>query len=171
MRESCEKIDLTVAADKVFWNTDPFIITSSYEFEIPIKYFGDTKLLEKIDQGDWIDLCNRVPIFGFKGQSALIPLGVAMQLPVGYEAILAPRSSSFKKYKFIQTNSIGVIDNSYCGDDDEWCLSVYFVEDSVIPKGSRITQFRIQPCQSTIKFKTVEHLNNKSRGGFGSTGD
>ena len=139
--------------------------------DIKIKYFGDTKPLEKIEKGDWIDLCSRKLISGWAGDFIMIPLGVAMKLPEGYEAILAPRSSSFMKYGFIQTNGIGVIDNSYSGDNDEWCLPAYFIKDSIIEPGTRIAQFRIQPCQPNLRFTTVETLGDEDRGGFGSTGD
>ena len=146
---------------------------------IRIKYFnhfidGENKkvpTLNKITKGDWIDLRSAIPVRLKKGQNALIPLGVAMQLPVGYEAIVAPRSSTFKKYHVIQTNSIGVIDNSYCGDNDEWLLSVYAIEDTFIPFGDRICQFRIQESAPQIQFNTVDHLDANDRGGFGSTGE
>ncbi len=101
--------------------------------------------------------------------NVLLPLGIAMELPKGYEAIVAPRSSTYKKYGIVQTNSIGVIDNSYCGDNDQWRMPVYFTQDVVIPKGSRIAQFRIQAKQPEINFITVESLGNTDRGGFGST--
>lgn len=112
--------------------------------------------------------------------SCLIPLGVAMEIPKGYEAILAPRSSTFRKYGLIQTNSIGVIDNSYSSDEDEWKMAVVATEKIIIPKGTRIAQFRIQLSQkatvwqklrwlfsSSIKLKPVSSLNNPKRSGFG----
>lgn len=146
---------------------------------IKIKYFTHfvngknqkVTSLSKIIKGDWIDLRSAVSVSLKKGQSALIPLGVGMQLPQGYEAIVAPRSSTFKKYHVIQTNSIGVIDNSYCGDNDEWLLSVYATEDTFIPFGDRICQFRIQESAPQIQFNTVDHLDANDRGGFGSTGE
>ena len=146
---------------------------------IKIKYFthfvnGENRKvtsLSKIIKGDWIDLRSAVSVSLKKGQSALIPLGVGMQLPQGYEAIVAPRSSTFKKYHIIQTNSIGVIDNSYCGDNDEWLLSIYATEDTIILFNDRICQFRIQKSQPTIQFDMVDHFNNNDRGGFGSTGE
>ena len=102
----------------------------------------------------------------------LIPLGVAMKFDPEYEAILAPRSSTFKKYGILQTNSIGVIDHTYCGDNDQWMLPVYAVRDTVIPANTRIAQFRLQKrMPSDIVFETVEKLTSPDRGGFGSTGE
>lgn len=139
--------------------------------KIKIKYLNpNIPHLEKCDIGDWIDLYTVDDIKLNEGESTLIPLGVAMKLPEGYEAILAPRSSTFKKYGIIQTNSIGVIDNSYCGDDDEWKLAVYATRDTRIPANARICQFRIQRSQPKIKFVEVDTLGSENRGGFGSTG-
>ena len=114
---------------------------------------------------------------------ALIRLGVAMEIPKGYEAILVPRSSTFKKWGLLQTNSIGIIDNSYKGDKDEWKLAVVATRNVTIPKGTRLCQFRIQLSQkatvwqkikwffaSGIKLIEVDNLDDNSRGGFGSTG-
>jgi dUTP pyrophosphatase len=94
-----------------------------------------------------------------------------MELPRGYEAIVAPRSSTYKKYGLLQTNSIGVIDNSYNGDDDIWMMPVLAMREVWIPKGARLCQFRIQKKQPSIDFVEVESLGNNARGGFGSTGD
>lgn len=138
---------------------------------IKIKYFSeDAKKLEKIAQGDWIDLYSNEDIKLAAGENKIIPLGVAMQLPSGYEAHLAPRSSTFKKWGILQTNSVGVIDESYCGDNDQWGMSVYATRDTEIRKGDKICQFRIVKKQPSIFFVRVDELNNVDRGGFGSTG-
>ena len=163
---------------------------------------------EIIDNGDWIDLktaeeiilkapqANKMHVrstgknpsqelrtrdvdFDFQ----MIPLGVAMQLPSGMEAHILPRSSTFKKYGLILVNSQGVVDNMYCGDDDEWRFPAIATRTVTIPKGTRIAQFRIQPSQKAtvwqkirwlfslpIKLKKVDSLGNRNRGGFGSTG-
>lgn len=140
--------------------------------EIKIKYHdGEMEKLEKITQGDWIDLRSRVNVDGRVGTFVLIPLGVSMKLPVGYEAHLVPRSSSFKKYGFIQTNGVGIIDESYCGNDDEWMLPAYFLRTGEIKKGERIAQFRIVKKQPDVYFTEVTDMPDKNRGGFGSTGN
>ena len=139
--------------------------------EIKIKYFKNNHYkIEKIEKGDWIDLRATETVMLTHGEFAMIPLGVAMQLPHGYEAHLAPRSSTFKKWGLIQVNSVGVIDESYCGDNDEWKVPVLATRDVVINAGDRICQFRIMEKQPEIEFTTVETLGNEDRGGFGSTG-
>lgn len=155
--------------------------------KIRIKYFEGAKKLEKIVQGDWIDLYSNEDIFIPKGEMRLIPLGIAMELPKRYEAHLVPRSSTFKRWGIIQTNHIGIIDNSYSGDNDEWkypafCLEsrdileteengiTKIVSGTWIRKGDKIAQFRIMRTQPKIKFEEVEVLGNEDRGGFGSTG-
>lgn len=135
-----------------------------------VKVLDDACMFEKIECGDWIDLKTREKITLEKGESKLIPLGVCMQIPPGYEALLVPRSSTFKHYGIIQTNSIGVIDESYCGDGDEWCMPVYATRLTVIEKGTRLCQFRIIEHQPELKIRLVDHLGNTNRGGFGSTG-
>jgi len=137
---------------------------------IKVKYFTDVKPIEKIEVGDWIDLRAAKDVELKKGEACLIPLGVAMKLPEGFEAYLVPRSSTFKKFGILQTNSIGIIDESYCGDDDQWHLPVLAVRDTVIHKNDRIAQFRIMKKMPEIKFEVVDHLGNKNRGGLGSTG-
>ena len=104
------------------------------------------------------------------GEFKLIPLGVAMELPKGYEAHVVPRSSTFKNYGILQVNSCGIIDGSYCGDEDMWRMPVYATRDTIIHKNERICQFRIMENQPKIVFDEVESLDNASRGGFGSTG-
>lgn len=137
---------------------------------VKIKYLRDIEKVEKISQGDWIDLRAGEDVFIKAGASCMIPLGVAMQLPQDYEAHMAPRSSTFKNFGIIQTNSIGVIDNSYCGDNDEWHFPAYAVRDTTIKKNDRICQFRIVKTQPLITFDEVSSLGNKDRGGLGSTG-
>lgn len=138
---------------------------------IKIKYFDEElEKIKKIEKGDWIDLRAAKTIELKKGDFILIPLGVAMELPKGYEAHVVPRSSTFKNYGIIQTNSIGIIDNSYCGDNDEWKMPVYATKDTVINKNDRICQFRIIEKMPKVEFEEVEVLSNKNRGGFGSTG-
>lgn len=138
--------------------------------KIKIKYLADIEPIEAIVGGDWIDLRCAEDIELKKGEFKLIPLGVAMQLPQGYEAIVAPRSSTFKKYKIIQTNSIGVIDEKYCGDNDMWMMPVLAMEDTKIAKNDRICQFRVFAHQPSVELFKVEMLENEDRGGFGSSG-
>jgi len=138
---------------------------------IRIKYFcNDIEKVQKIDKGDWIDLRAAETLEMTAGEFKLIPLGVGMILPEGYEAHLAPRSSTFKNFGIIQTNSVAVIDESYCGDNDQWRYPAYALRDTVIHKGDRICQFRIMKKQPEIEFIEVEALKDIDRGGFGSTG-
>ena len=140
------------------------------KMKIQIKYFEGADKIQKIPQGDWIDLKSRETVILNKGDFRLINLGVAMQLPQGFEAHIAPRSSTFKNWGIIQVNSVGVVDESYCGDDDEWKMPVYATRDVTIEKGDRICQFRIVEKQPIVEFNVVNHLNNENRGGFGSSG-
>ena len=139
---------------------------------IKIKYFGqDLQKLEYIGgKSDWIDLRASETVELKTGDFKLIPLGVAMELPAGYEAHVVPRSSTFQNYGILQTNSCGVIDGSYCGDQDMWKMPVYATRDTVIEKGDRICQFRIMENQPHIVFEETESLENGDRGGFGTTG-
>ena len=137
---------------------------------IRVKYIGDVAPLEKISVGDWIDLRAAKDIVMVKGDYKAIPLGVAIQLPEGYEALVVPRSSTFKRFGIIQANSIGVIDESYCGDGDQWHFLAYATKTCTIPKGERICQFRIFRHQPDVEIETVEMLGNADRGGIGSTG-
>lgn len=141
------------------------------EQTIRIQYLDETiPRLEYIGgKSDWIDLRAAETVVLQKGEFRLIHLGVAMKLPEGFEAHVAPRSSTFRNWKILQTNSVGVIDSSYCGKDDWWKLPVYATEDVTIEKGSRIAQFRIVENQPKINF-VEEALGEKNRGGFGSTG-
>ena len=139
--------------------------------KVYIKYFDqEITRIEKITQGDWIDLRSAETVEMKAGELRVIRLGVGMILPEGYEAHVAPRSSTYKNFGIIQTNSIGIIDNSYCGEEDEWKMSAYALRDTVIKKNDRICQFRIMEKQPPLEFEAVEHLREKSRGGFGSTG-
>lgn len=141
------------------------------ELPLRIKYFDkNIEKLKKTEKGDWIDLRSAIDISLKKGDFALIPLGVGMVLPDGYEAHIVPRSSTFKNWKIIQTNSVGIIDNSYSGENDQWMMPVYAVEDTKIKKNDRICQFRILEKMPALEIQESEHLNDVSRGGFGSTG-
>ena len=138
--------------------------------KIKVKYFADIEPLEKIDKGDWIDLRAAADVTLKKGEYALIPLGMGMILPKGYEAHVAPRSSTYKHFKIILANSMGIIDNCYCGDNDQWHFPAIALEDTVIHKNDRICQFRIVEKQPPIEFETVKKLGDVDRGGLGSTG-
>lgn len=138
--------------------------------KIKVKYFSDVDKIRVREQGDWVDLRAAKNVTLMKGEIALIPLGVGMKLPEGYEAHLAPRSSMFRNFGIIQTNGVGVIDNSYSGDNDEWMLPVIAMRDTEISKHVRICQFRIMKKQPEVEFETVEHLDDTDRGGFGSSG-
>lgn len=138
---------------------------------IKIKYFdNEIDKIEKINIGDWIDLRSAETVQLKKGEFHLVPLGVGMKLPDGYEANIVPRSSTYKNFKVLQTNSFAVIDNSYSGDNDQWFYPVIAMEDTTINKNDRICQFRINKTQPMIEFEEVEHLDNVNRGGIGSTG-
>lgn len=140
--------------------------------QIKVKYFTDK--IEKLDyidgKSDWIDLRASEDVVLKKGEFQLIPLGVAMKLPRGYEAHVVPRSSTYKNFGIIQANQMGVIDGSYCGDNDMWYMPVIAMRDTEIKVNDRICQFRIMENQPQIQFQEVEHLTGKDRGGFGSTG-
>lgn len=165
--------------------------------KIRIKYFNDAKRMQKIAKGNWIDVYANKDMFVPEGQRAMIPLGFALELPVGYEGHLAPRSSTFKTWGIIQTNSVGVVDDTYIGDNDQWHLPIYClmakdyadkVEDNYyelndvtevkgervkgtwIHKGDKVAQFRIMEVQPKFEFEEVESFGNADRGGFGSTG-
>ena len=138
--------------------------------KIKVKYHTDILPLEINDKGDWIDLRAAEDMKLWAGHDYYIPLGISVELPDGYEAHIAPRSSAFKRWGIIQANSVGVIDNSYCGDNDIWMMPVYATRDTYINKNDRICQFRIVEKQPHLEFETVDHLGNEDRGGFGSTG-
>ena len=138
---------------------------------IRVKYFvKGLEPLEKINIGDWIDLRAGETVTIKKGEYYLIRLGVGMILPDGYEALVLPRSSTPYKFGIMVANSMGVIDNSYCGDADEWRFPAVALRDTTIRKGDRIAQFRIMENQPKLVFQTVTALKANSRGGIGSTG-
>lgn len=153
--------------------------------EIKVKYL-DSRIeeLSKIEVGDWIDLrASRVYRNGelvdwsieqevsyIAGDELKVALGVAMEIPKGFEAHVVPRSSTYKNYGVIQTNGVGIIDNSYCGDEDEWFLPLYALRDGEIHQGDRVCQFRIVESMPQVKITKVESLGNANRGGHGSTG-
>ncbi len=137
---------------------------------IKIRYIRDIEKLKKISVGDWIDLRAAEEVLINAGEFKMIPLGFAMELPKGYEALVAPRSSTFKKNGILLANSIGIIDESYKGDNDEWHFLAYAMRDTVIRKNERICQFRIIKHQPKLKLIEVERLGNADRGGIGSTG-
>lgn len=145
--------------------------------EILVKYFDDETYftngkngIQFTDNGDWLDLRASKSVMLFGGEYQLIPLGVAIQLPEGYEANIVPRSSTYKNFGIIQTNSFGVVDESYKGDNDQWMFPAFALRDTLISKGDRICQFRIQRKQEKFDIVRVETLNNEDRDGFGSSG-
>lgn len=140
---------------------------------IKIKYRDDTcPRLKYIggNKSNWIDLYSYDDVTLKKGEFKLIDLGVAMKLPEGYEAYICPRSSTYKNFKVIQTNHIGIVDESYCGPNDWWKYPVLAMEDTVIHKGDRICQFRIQEHQPNFEFVEDDLSGEVDRNGFGSTG-
>ena len=140
--------------------------------KIKIKYNTDEiEKLRYIDgKADWIDLRSAEDVELKARDFKLISLGVSMELPKGYEAHIVPRSSTFKTWGIIQTNSMGIVDESYRGDSDIWKMPVYATRDTIIHKNDRICQFRIMEHQPSIEFEEVEYLEGEERGGFGSSG-
>lgn len=139
---------------------------------IKIKYFNENlDRIEKIPLGDWIDLRAAKSVRIYKGEVVNIPLGVGMILPVGYEALVVPRSSTPTRFGIMCANSVGIIDHSYSGDGDEWHFPAYAIRDTIINEGDRIAQFRILENQPRFYFEIVNQLNEVNRGGLGSTGD
>jgi dUTP pyrophosphatase len=138
---------------------------------ILIKYFDDEiDKVELKENSDWCDLRSSITVDLKQGEFKLIPLGVGMKLPQGYEAHIVPRSSTFKHYGVIQTNGCGIVDNSYCGNDDQWFMPVFALRDAHIDKNDRICQFRIVEKQPSLLFTFVEELDGSNRGGHGSSG-
>ena len=139
---------------------------------IRIRYASDQieKLTYIENKSDWIDLRAAEDVVMKQGEFRLISLGVAMELPAGFEAHIVPRSSTFKNFGLIQANSMGIIDGSYCGDNDIWRFPAIAMRDTEVHVGDRICQFRIMKNQPTLVFEEVEHLESADRGGFGSTG-
>lgn len=140
--------------------------------KLKIKYFSDNidKLCFIEGRSDWIDLRASEDVELKAGEYRLIPLGVAIKLPEGYEAHIVPRSSTYKNFGIIQANSCGIIDSSYCGDNDMWKMPVIAMRDTKIHANDRICQFRIFKNQPGIVFEETNHLEGADRGGFGSTG-
>ena len=165
--------------DNKFWWEDCMFDELVGELTIRIKYFDNATKLKKITKGNWIDVYANKDMFVKEGDRAMIPLGFALELPNGWEGHLAPRSSTFKTWGIIQTNSVGVVDDTYIGDNDQWHMPVYCLQgkDSVdgqlgtiIRKGDKIGQFRIMEVMPQIEFEEVDSFGNADRGGFGTTG-
>lgn len=138
--------------------------------KLQVKYHADIEPLVQKEGCDWIDLRAAEDVELFEGNYRLIPLGISVKLPKGYEAHIVPRSSTFKTWGIVQTNSMGVIDESYCGNGDEWMMPVYATKMTRINKNDRICQFRIVKKMPNLEIEKVETLSEKNRGGFGSTG-
>ena len=159
--------DFNIHQDRLVRKLDP------EKLSIKIKYFDalpEFMNVQKISKGDWIDLRASERVELKAGEYYLIPLGVGMILPDGYEAHIVPRSSTPSKFGIMCANSMGIIDNSYSGDNDEWKFPAVAIRDTIIEKGDRICQFRLMRNQPPIEFIEVEKLNDISRGGIGSTG-
>lgn len=156
------------------WDTFYQALSQEQEVKVLVRYhdeeYGYRPRLVKHPDGDWIDLYTAERVKLKQGQCDIISLGVSIRLPDGYEAIIAPRSSTFMRYHVFMTNSIGIIDNSYHGDSDIWRCPVYATEDIVIPKDTRICQFRLLRNQPNPVFQEVGELYERARSGFGSTG-
>ena len=153
-------------------NDKPLLIHIQYHDN----YDGDPlqmplQKIEKLSVGDWIDLRAAKDMHFDPGEFGIIPLGVSMKLPEGYEAHIAPRSSTFRRWGLIQTNSVGVVDNSYSGSGDIWGMPVYSVGETTVHKNDRVCQFRIVEKMPSVMFVEVDHLDGPDRGGFGSTGE
>ena len=138
--------------------------------DIKVNYHCFPYELELTPQGDWVDLYVAEDTHLHEGEFKYISLGISMELPQGYEAIVAPRSSTYKRWGLIQTNSIGVIDNSYNGDNDIWMMPAHATRAVDIPAGTRLCQFRIQKKQPMVRFVSVDSLGNEDRNGLGSSG-
>ena len=139
---------------------------------LKVKYLSDQidKLAYIGGKSDWIDLRSAEEVHLKAGEYHMIPLGIAVELPKGYEAHIVPRSSTFKNFGVIQVNHYGVVDESYCGENDQWYFQAYALRDCVIHVNDRICQFRIFEHQPRLVFEEAEHLTGKDRGGIGSTG-
>lgn len=132
--------------------------------------YGDLKRIEQTDVGDWIDLRAAADVELSREEYVQIPLGISAKIPDGYEVHIAPRSGAFKRYGILQTNGVGVVDHTYCGDDDEWKMPVYATRRAKIEKNTRICQFRLVPVMPKLDICEVDYLDGACRGGFGSTG-
>ena len=143
--------------------------------KLRIKYLQDATRMNKITKGNWIDVYAYEDTFVPEGERAMINLGFALELPKGWEGHLAPRSSTFKTWGIIRTNSVGVVDDTYIGDNDQWHMPVYCLQakhdnGTWIRTGDKIGQFRIMEVMPEIEFEEVESFGNQDRGGFGTTG-
>ena len=139
--------------------------------ELLVKYHNSRiDTIKKVEKGDWIDLRAAETVRLKAGEFRLISLGISVKLPEGYEAHIAPRSSTFRNWGILQVNSVGVVDESYCGEGDLWMMPVYATRDTVISENDRICQFRIVEKMPELTITEVESLSGPDRGGFGSTG-
>ena len=143
--------------------------------KLRVKYLEGATRMNKITKGNWIDVYAYQDTFVPEGERAMINLGFALELPKGWEGHLAPRSSTFKTWGIIQTNSVGVVDDTYIGDNDIWHMPVYCLQakdenGTWIKTGDKIGQFRIMEVMPEIEFEEVESFGNQDRGGFGTTG-
>lgn len=139
--------------------------------ELLVKYHNSRiDKIKKVEKGDWIDLRAAETVRLKAGEFRLISLGISVKLPEGYEAHIAPRSSTFRNWGILQVNSVGVVDESYCGEGDLWMMPVYATRDTVISENDRICQFRIVEKMPELTITEVESLSGPDRGGFGSTG-
>lgn len=165
-------------------------VKGDVKMKLRIKYFEGATKLKKIAKGNWIDVHARKNVFVPLNERAMIPLGFALELPQEWEGHLAPRSSTFKTWGVIQTNSVGVVDDTYIGDNDEWNLPVFClvphdtlelntgddkdttvkVKGTWIHKGDKIGQFRISEVMPNLELDEVDYFGNKDRGGFGTSG-
>lgn len=137
---------------------------------VKIKYHADILPISEFENGDWIDLRAAEDVEMKAGEFRIISLGISMKLPAGYEAHIVPRSSTCKKWGIIQANHMGVIDNSYCGNNDIWKFPAIAIRDTVIYKNDRICQFRIEKKQPKFRWDVVDQLDDVDRGGFGTSG-
>ena len=152
----------------------PFLLMGKMQKTIRIRYLPGAHAIELSDAGNWIDLYTYRDTVLIRGEMKRISLGFAMEMPAGYEAHIVPRSSTFQRYGVLQANSVGIIDDNYCGDNDIWAFQAYATRDVFIPGGTRVCQFRFVPTMLStmgkIAFEAVDTLGNMDRGGFGSTG-
>lgn len=137
---------------------------------IKILYYPGSPHLEQTKRGNWIDTYVYEDITMKKGDFKYIPLGFACQLPDGYEAYIEPRSSTYKRWGLQMANEMGIVDTLFCSNTDQWMFPAIATRDVMIPKGTRICQFRIQKSQPRILFEEVADLGNEARGGLGSSG-
>lgn len=169
-------VNLFIASFSLFLSICALFVAGSTEQgkakEVKIKYKGDATgmKLNRIQKGDCIDLYVNKPVSYKKGDTVVVDFGVAMELPEGYEAHIYPRSSTFEKTGLLLTNSVGIIDNAFCGDDDWWGGKFYATKDGELNIGDRVAQFRICESMPMVIFNEVHELGNENRGGYGTTG-